>query len=395
MNRSIFPFHSVSITGGTGTVGSQLIKVLMAQFPWVEAINTICRSPASESARRIPASPRVRALVGTLHDLPVLRQIVDDGQVVYHLAAWLANTQMPEMTSIFITNGLATAVLAMLCAEKNKRLVFTSSHSVYFAGPYEGRIVEDQFPFRRDFVDWIQEVRGEYYALSRALLAGETTFAAAPGQINAIHQRLPPPFSPKIYDNDAYHVYCLTKLLAERFVLDHGGVVLRLSNVYGPGDESTQAVAEACQRILAADPDVQIKVNQPFKKLVPTYLGDILKALIRAGTLRVADDVAPVFTVASQEHYLREDALLRAASVSLNQLRGSDRPYRIEALAPEDKIAFTYDLAKLRKYLLNGEQPTPFEDGLRAQLAWLLSRAEKASGAADLAVEFSCGGGCK
>ena len=390
ISQGVFPFRSVSVTGGTGTVGSQFIKILLAQLPSVETIHTNCRRPGDASARRIPDSPRVRVHAGGLQDLPVLRQLVGDGEIVYHLAAWLANTQMPDMTSIYITNGLATAVLAMLCAEKNKRLVFTSSHSVYFAGPYQGRIGEDRFAFRRDFVDWIEQVRGEYYGLSREILAGETTFAEAPARLEAIHAKLPPPFSPKIYDNDSYHVYCLTKLLAERFALDHGGVVLRLSNVYGPGDESTQAVAEACQRILAADPGVETKINQPFKKLVPTYLGDIIKSFLRAGTLRIPDGLSPVFTVASQENYLREDALLRAVSAVLNELRGTDRPYRIESLPPEKETAFTYDLDKMRKHLLYGESLTPFADGVRAQLSWLMNRAEQQkTGGADLAIEFA------
>ena len=178
--------------------------------------------------------------------------------------------------------------------------IFTSSHSVYFAGPYEGRIAEDRFAFRRDFVDWIEAVKSDYYGLAGAILAGETESAAAGAAIDAIHHKLPPPFDPKIYDKDAYHIYCLTKLLAERFVLDHGGLVLRLGNVYGPGDESTQAVGEACHRILAADPNVETKVNQPFKRLVPAYLGDIIKSFIRAGNLRLPDGVSPVFTIASQ-----------------------------------------------------------------------------------------------
>jgi nucleoside-diphosphate-sugar epimerase len=267
-------------------------------------------------------------------------------------------------------------VLARLCAEKGKRLIFTSSHSVYFAGPYEGRIAEDSFPFRRDFVDWIEAVRTDYYELAGRLIAGQSDFAAAPAALEAIHRRLPPPWQPKIYDKDAYHVYCLTKLLAERFVLDHSGLVLRLGNVYGPGDESTQAVGEACQRILAADPAVELKINQPFKKLVPAYLGDIIKALIRAGTVRLPGGVSPVFTFASQEHYLREDALLRAAANSLNAIRGTDRQYRIEQLPAEQTAAFTYDLGKMSKHLFGGEELTPFEAGVKAQLRWLIGRGE-------------------
>jgi nucleoside-diphosphate-sugar epimerase len=390
MSPDALPFRSVSITGGTGTVGSQFIKVLLAQFPHVEKIHTTCRNPQAASARRIPASPRVDVIHGPLEDPALLTAIVERGQIVYHLAAWLANTDMPAMTSIYLTNSLVPAVLARLCATKNKRLVFTSSHSVYFAGPYEGRIREDDFPFRRDFVDWIEAVRGEYYALSDLLIAGTTPFSAAGGCIDAIHRKLPPPFEPKIYDRDAYHIYCLTKLLAERFVLDHGGIVLRLSNVYGPGDESTQAVGEACQRIMAADPDVETRILQPFKKLLPTYLGDILKALVRAGTLRLPAGLSPVFTVASQENYLREDALLRAVAKGLNKIRGTQHNYRIEALPAEAAASFTYDLGKMRRHLLYGEELMPLEEGVRAQLAWLIERAgNQRTQDADLAIEFA------
>ncbi len=309
----------------------------------------------------------------------MLKQIVDQGEIVYHLAAWLANTDMPDMTSIYVINSLVPALLAQLCVESKKRLIFTSSHSVYFAGPYEGRIAEDRFVFRRDFVDWIEAVKSDYYGLAGAILAGEIESAAAGASIDAIHRKRPPPFEPKIYDKDAYHIYCLTKLLAERFVLDHGGLVLRLSNVYGPGDESTQAVGEACHRILDADPNVEIRVIQPFKKLVPTYLGDIIKSLIRAGNLRLPGGVSPVFTIASQEHYLREDALLRTAGASLNKICGTTRDYRIEQLPPEKETTFTYDLGKMQKHLLCGEKLTPFEEGVRLQLTWLMERAKKSA----------------
>lgn len=390
MSPDTLPFRSVSITGGTGTVGSQFIKVLLAQFPHVEEIHTTCRNPQAASARRIPVAPRVNVIPGPLEDPALLATVVDRGEIVYHLAAWLANTDMPAMTSIYLTNSLVPAILARLCAARNKRLVFTSSHSVYFAGPYEGRIREDDFAFRRDFTDWIEAVRGEYCTLSDALIAGTIPFSAAGGCIDAIHRQLPPPFEPKIYDRDAYHIYCLTKLLAERFVLDHGGIVLRLSNVYGPGDESTQAVGEACQRIMAADPDIETRILQPFKKLLPTYLGDILKALVRAATLRLPEGLAPVFTVASQENYMREDALLRAVAQAMNTIRGTQRDYRIEPLPAETAASFTYDLGKMRRHLLHGEVLMPFEDGVRAQLAWLMQRAgSQRTQDADLAIEFA------
>ncbi len=386
-----FRFERVSITGGTGTVGSQFLKVLLAQFPHVAQINTTCR-PGSPRAARIPDADRLNVVRGSINDLDVLRQMADEGQVVYHLAAWLANTAMPDRTTVYVTNSLATGVLARLCARRGRRLVFTSSHSVYFAGPYRGRIEEDGYPFRGDFVRWIGQVSGPYCDLMDAIVGGETDFGAAPEAIREMHDALPPPLEPKIYDRDAYHLYCLTKLLAERFVLDEGGVVLRLSNVYGPGDDSTQAVGEACQRLLAAEPGDRLQVNQPFKKLVPNYLGDIIKACVRAGGLSLPEGVSPVFTVASQEDYLREDGLLRAAAAALNRMRGTNHRYDVERLPPEEKRAFTYDLTKMRRHLLHGEEPTPFGHGITEQLKWLMARTEgRESAGPALTIRFAGG----
>jgi len=377
-DRTVFPFERVSVTGGTGTVGSQFIRVLLAQFPDVRRINTTCR-PGSPRAHRIQRHDRVNVLEGDLCDLHVLTAVVDGADVVYHLAAWLANTELPSLLEVYLTNSLATGVISRLCAQRGKPLVFTSSHSVYFAGDYAGRIRADDYVFREDFVEWIGEAGDEYGRLIDSIIAGETALADAPRAVQRIHEQLPPPFEPKIYDSDSYHIYCLTKLLAERFVLDDGGVVLRLSNVYGPGDESTQAVAEACQRLLAARPGDWIEVRQPFKKLVPVYLGDIFKAFVRAGRLRLPAHEKAVFTVASQPDYMREDELLRTVAESLNRIGGTSHEYDIEQLPPEDGTAFTYDLTRMNAYLLKTEEMTPFAEGVERQLRWLMARREGAA----------------
>ncbi len=382
-----FPYRRVSVTGGTGTIGRQWLKALIAQFPQVERITTNCRKGRSA---RIPSSPKIRVLDGGVDDLENLRAIVEEGDIVYHLAAWLANLQLPDPTEVYVINSLIPAVLSRLCAQHGKPLVFTSSHSVYFAGDYKGFIQEDSFVFRRDFTEWIDAVQAPYQELVDDILASRKRFAEAPRAIVAIHKEHAPPFSPRIYDNDGYHIYCLTKLLAERFVLDGGGVTLRLSNVYGPGDESVQAVAEACQRILQASPGDQLKVRQPFKKLVPCYTGDILKAFVRAGRLRVPDAARPVFTLASQDHYLREDALLRTVAACVNGIRGTNHAYDIETLPPETETAFTYDLSKMMTLLFQGQQPTPFANGLKEQLLWMMERSEgKPERPLDAAITFS------
>lgn len=371
-SQESFPFKNVGITGATGTVAGQLQTLLLESFSGVDRITTTCRNPSSRRARQLPVSDRFAVLGGGIHSVSNLGAIAETSDVVFHLAAWLANTDLPGITEVFVANSLATGVLARMCAQSHARLVFTSSHSVYFGGDYEGVIREDDFQFRSDFTEWIDAVEPRYSDVTDLMIAGQVSFEQADAAVEAIHAELPPPFEPKIYDNDSYHVYCLSKLLAERFALRSGGVVLRLSNVYGPGDDSVQAVAEACQRLLAAKLGDHLEVRQPFKRLVPVYMGDICLSLIRGAVLEIPGGISPLFTVASQESYMREDELLRTVANCLNDVRGTDIDYDIETLPPEETPGFVYDLAKMHEHLVSEEEVTPFHEGVREHMLWLM-----------------------
>jgi len=373
-----FPYRNVTITGGTGTVAAQLQRALLRDCTGVERIATTVRDPAAPRAQRLVASPKLDVFTGGIQDVAVVRNAIERGEIVYHLAAWLANTAMPDDPNVvYLANGLASAVVCRLCRQLGKTLVYTSSHSVYFAGPYEGRIAEDTFAFRDDFTDWIENARHEYYRLADIALERGGKLEDLASELDAVHEKLPPPFEPLIYDREEYHIYCLTKLLGERFALDHGGVVLRLANVYGPGDDSTQAVGEACARVTDAAGSERLTIRQPFKKLVPAYLGDICASLVAAASVSLPDGTSPIFTVASQEDYLKEDELLRTVATALNNLRGETRAYDIERLEPDEQKAFTYDTTKLSKVLLPGHELMPLAKGLEEQLRWLDGGAEE------------------
>jgi nucleoside-diphosphate-sugar epimerase len=369
-----YPFKTVGLTGATGTVAAEFIGHLLEHAPELRCITASCRNTRNAKARHLATLDKVALIEGGILDLPVLRHIAASSDIVYHLAAWLANTVMPDShEEIFTINCLSTAVIGRLCSQAGKRLVFTSSHSAYFAGPYQGTIAEDRYQFRSDFVDWIARIKPAYDDLAMRIISGQNRLEAALADIRNLHSDCPPPFDPLIYNKDEYHLYCLSKLLAESLVLDNGGIVLRLSNVYGPGDESTQAVGEACQRLLAAGPDERLNIRQPFKKLVPAYIGDINAGLFRAAALDLPSGMKPVFTMASQSSYLREDELLKTVDKGLMRIRGSSA-HDIETLPPEDGApAFAYDLSKLRTWLLPGHGFMPFVDGLEAQLRRLIS----------------------
>ncbi len=131
-------------------------------------------------------------------------------------------------------------------------------------------------------------------------------------------------------------------------------------------------MGEACRRIIDAEPGQHLEIIRPFKKLVPCFLGDIVTLLLRSSTLSLPESISPLFTVASQEGYIKEDALLHAVAESLNVVRGEQREYDIEPLPVEDSPAFSYDLTKVRKYLLRGRELTPLTKGLEQHLRWLL-----------------------
>ena len=94
-DRSVFPFETVSVSGGTGTVGSQFVKVLLAQFPDVRRVNTTCR-PDGPRTYRIPEADRVNVVKGGINHLEVLEAMAEGAEVVDHLAAWPFNTPLPE-----------------------------------------------------------------------------------------------------------------------------------------------------------------------------------------------------------------------------------------------------------------------------------------------------------
>ncbi len=385
LTRDIFPFERVAVTGGTGTVGSVFNKVLLAQVPHLKSIITSYRSANSPRVKRLPESEKVTAIRGNVADPDIVRQMVDNADAVFHLAGWLANTALPEhVIDVYITNCLSAVLFGKRTQQQGKRFVNTSSHSVYFAGEYKGFIQEDTFEFRADFIQWISDVKNEYYRVADELLEGGMNLEQASAVLTALHEKFEPPFDPRIYDDDGYHVYCLTKLFGETISFDHGGVVLRLANVYGPGDDSVQAVGEACQRIMEYKEGDHLHIIRPFKKLVPAYLGDISKSLICASTYEIQDGVKPLFTVASQDSYLKEDALLRIVGSSYNTVTGNTTEYDIEELEMEDPPDFTYDLSKFKNSLLKGGDITPFGKGLETHLRWLTSRPE----GAPLSVEF-------
>lgn len=138
---SAVPKHNamrVTVTGGTGFLGSYLVRDLLANGA---AVRVLARP--SLRAERLAAAG-VEIVHGDLLDTASVVRAVTDADVVYHLAARVGAA---PYKSYFETNVGGTQNVLRACAENRVgQLVYASSLAVYGPLP-EGTRIDEQTPF--------------------------------------------------------------------------------------------------------------------------------------------------------------------------------------------------------------------------------------------------------
>jgi 2-alkyl-3-oxoalkanoate reductase len=128
----------ICVTGGTGFLGSYLVRDLLAQGAHVRVLAR--RSPGAERL----AAAGVEICHGDLHDAGSIACAVRNVDVVYHLAAKVGAA--PYKT-YFETNVGGTENVLNACAQNGVgRLVYASSLAVYGPMP-EGTRIDEDTPF--------------------------------------------------------------------------------------------------------------------------------------------------------------------------------------------------------------------------------------------------------
>jgi UDP-glucose 4-epimerase len=328
------------ITGGAGFIGSHLCDALLAEH-WDVTILDDLSTGSISNIRHLKNNPRFHYVIDTVMNRSLLAELIDDCDVVFHLAAAVGVRLIVESpVRTLSTNVRTTELVLEAAAKKQKKVLITSTSEVY------GK--SDKIPFQENG-DLVMgpPVRGRWsYACSKAI-----------DEFMAI----------------AYH--------RERNV---PVVIVRLFNTVGPRQTGHYGMVlpRFIQQGLAGDPITVYGDGTQTRCF--GWVGDIVQALVRLVQLPGAE--GQIFNIGSEE----EVSINQLADV-VRDVTGSNSPiqylsYR-EAYGDgfEDMVRRVPDLTKIREAI--GYRPTKTLSDIVAAVAVQLAthrvRAAAATPSAD------------
>ncbi|MCA1815865.1 MAG: GDP-mannose 4,6-dehydratase [Acidobacteria bacterium] len=132
----------VLITGGAGFIGSHLSDAYVARGEEVFVVDDLSTG-SMENIAHLKRHPRFHYTIDTVHNHPVLAELIDECDVVFHLAAAVGVKLIVESPVRTIeTNVRGTEVVLSLANKKKKKVLVASTSEVYG--------LSDQVPFRED-----------------------------------------------------------------------------------------------------------------------------------------------------------------------------------------------------------------------------------------------------
>ena len=130
------------ITGGAGFIGSHLAELLLAHGHKVTVIDDLSTGSINNISP-LRANADFTYLIDTMLNAPLLAELVDEADAVFHLAAAVGVQLIVESPVRTIeTNVRCTELLLSIAAKKKKRVLVASTSEVY------GKSTE--IPFRED-----------------------------------------------------------------------------------------------------------------------------------------------------------------------------------------------------------------------------------------------------
>jgi UDP-glucose 4-epimerase len=130
------------ITGGAGFVGSHLAERLLQLGHEVSVIDDLSTGTIL-NIRHLKAEPRFHYVIDTCANRPLLAELIDEADVIYHLAAAVGVKLIVESPVRTIETNIKLTELVLEMSHKKKRPVFVASTSECYGK-------SEQFPFNED-----------------------------------------------------------------------------------------------------------------------------------------------------------------------------------------------------------------------------------------------------
>jgi UDP-glucose 4-epimerase len=132
----------ILITGGAGFVGSHLADELLSRGHRVHALDDLSTG-AIDNVRHLKENPAFEYTIESCNNAPVVAELVDSADVVYHLAAAVGVELIVESPVRTIENNVHTTEVVLSAASKKKKPVFVASTSEVYGK-------STALPFRED-----------------------------------------------------------------------------------------------------------------------------------------------------------------------------------------------------------------------------------------------------
>lgn len=121
----------ILITGGAGFIGSHLAEALLGRGDEVDVIDDLSTGSMT-NIDGLKANPRFTYTLDTIMNCPVMAELVDRCDMVYHLAAAVGVRLIVESPVRTIsTNIRGTEICLDMAAKKGKKVVLASTSEVY------------------------------------------------------------------------------------------------------------------------------------------------------------------------------------------------------------------------------------------------------------------------
>src|SRR3989338_456605 len=268
----------VVITGAGGNIGSVLMDMVLPMAKRTTPV-LLKEEFAPFSGYRFDYQDKAGIEVRTLPDIHLQRALVNQNDVIFHLAMWgAAGAKDADISEFMYRNVLPAAIFVKTAQESSHkpRIVFASTMRVYDLMDLKGKrlLKETGLKLEPKLETWVQTMVQFFIGLSSAADQKKTL-----EEIRDFLSTRPPPVK------YATKLDALAKSICERIINQYeNGVSLRLGNVYGPAYDSarTDLNRRLVHRYLyqVAHGAAELKYSPVRKNL--TYVDDVARAFVRA-----------------------------------------------------------------------------------------------------------------